>query len=321
LTLHKSPLEHVPVMCKEVLEHLALEPGHRVLDCTVGGAGHSAEILARIGPDGFLWGIERDPRTLERASARLVAKGSWFRLIHANFAELEALAAKCEIGELDAILLDLGTSIFQLKEAERGFSISQDGPLDMRMNPDEDSPSAAELVNTSSEATLKNLFQNYGEERFSGRIARQIVQQRQKQPFCRTAELAACIADVVPRRDKIHPATRVFQALRIAVNDELGALETVLPVAMRLLKPGGRLAVIAFHSLEDRLVKQAFRHWSQTCVCPARQPVCTCQHQPLLARSGKAFRPSDAEIKLNPPSRSARLRVAVRCRPEPVELN
>lgn len=314
LDLHRTPLEHIPVMSEEVLESLAPKPGDRVLDCTVGGGGHSALLLERIGPQGFLWGIERDPRTLDRARARLEQVGHPFQLIHANFADLETLATHWQISDVDAILLDLGTSIFQLKEAERGFSLSQDGPLDMRMNPAEATPSAADLVNTWSEAELKHLFQTLGEERFSGRIAYALVKARQQQPFERTAQLAECIAEAVPRREKIHPATRVFQALRIAVNDELGAIEAVLPAAIRLLKPGGRLAVISFHSLEDRRVKQAFRHWSQACLCPPRQPVCTCQHQPLLVRPGKALRPGEPEVRANSPSRSARLRVAQRCK-------
>ncbi|MGV3526696.1 MAG: 16S rRNA (cytosine(1402)-N(4))-methyltransferase RsmH [Candidatus Sericytochromatia bacterium] len=309
--MHKT-LNHYSVMCREVLEHLALQPGDRVLDCTTGGAGHSTAMLEQIGTTGFLWGIERDPRTLERAKERLAATGFPFELVHGNFAELAELAQQHQISGLDAVLLDLGTSIFQLREAERGFSFLADGPLDMRMNPEEGVPSAADLVNTWSEAKLKDVFQTYGEERFAGRIARTLVESRRRQAFERTLQLAEAIEAAVPRRDKLHPATRVFQALRIAVNDELGALKTVLPLAAALLKPGGRLAVISFHSLEDRIVKQTLRTLSATCICPPRQPVCTCQHQPLLERPGKALQPSDLEVRENPPSRSAKLRIARR---------
>ncbi|HEY9839244.1 MAG TPA: 16S rRNA (cytosine(1402)-N(4))-methyltransferase RsmH [Candidatus Obscuribacterales bacterium] len=307
-----SSLSHYPVMCKEVLEHLDLQPGSRVLDCTVGGAGHSSAILERIKADGFLWGIERDPRTFLYARERLAETGDSFCLIQGNFADLDELALQYQIADLDAVLLDLGTSLFQLREAERGFSFMADGPLDMRMNPEEGGPSAAVVVNTWSEAELKELFQTLGEERFSGRIARAIVSTRRQQKIERTVQLAELIAGAVPKRDKLHPATRVFQALRIAVNDELGALKTVLPAAVKLLRPGGRIAVIAFHSLEDRIVKQSFRHLHASCICPPRQPICTCQQVPLLEKPGKALFPSDQEVRENPPSRSARLRVAKR---------
>lgn len=308
-------LKHYSVMCEEVLENLDLQPGNRVLDCTVGGAGHSSVMLKQIGADGFLWGIERDPRTLARARERLAATGHPFELIHGNFAELEQLADQYGIVALDAVLLDLGTSIFQLREAARGFSFMEDGPLDMRMNPDDGEPSAADLVNTWSETELRDLFRSLGEEKFSGRIARVIVEKRKREPFTRTVQLADVIAGAVPFRDKIHPATRVFQALRIAVNDELGALKRVLPVAVNLLKPGGRIAVIAFHSLEDRIVKQTLRTMSVSCICPPRMPICACQHQPLVERPGKALFPSDQEVSENSPSRSARLRVARRLSP------
>lgn len=306
-----ASLSHYPVMFKEVLEHLDLQPGSRVLDCTVGGAGHSAAILERIGREGFLWGLERDPRTLPLARERLAQVGNPFCLIHGNFAELEQLAQQYQISDLDAVLLDLGTSIFQLREAARGFSFMEDGPLDMRMNPTE-GDTAADLVNTWSEAELKELFQNLGEERFSGRIASAIVSMRRRTPFETTRQLAELIASAVPKRDKIHPATRVFQALRIAVNDELGALKTVLPVAVELLRPGGRIAVISFHSLEDRIVKQSFRSMHASCICPPRQPVCTCQQVPALEKPGKALFPSDQEVRENSPSRSARLRIGVK---------
>ncbi len=305
-------LKHYSVMLEEVLEFLSPQPGEQFLDCTIGGAGHASELLTRVGKEGFLWGLERDPRTLELATRRLSAVGHPFQLIHGNFADLEHWVQKFEIPQLDGILMDLGTSIFQLKEAERGFSLLSDGPLDMRMNPEENTPSAADLVNSLSENELKQLFKEYGDERFSGRIARWIVEAREQTPFTRTRQLAELVAKRLPQRDKIHPATRIFQALRIAVNQEYKALEDVLPLAVRLLKPGGKIAVISFHSGEDRRVKQAFRDMSQSCVCPPRQPICTCDTEALLARPGKLQKPGTSEIQENPPSRSAKLRTARR---------
>lgn len=305
-------LMHYPVMRKEVLEFLSPKAGERILDCTIGGAGHASALLTEIGPEGFLWGIERDPRTLELATRRLSAVGYPFELIHGNFAALSHWADVYRIPPLDSILMDLGTSIFQLKEAERGFSLLSDGPLDMRMNPQENTPSAADLVNTLGVNELKALFKEFGEERFAGRIARWIVEARASVPFTRTRQLADLVAKRIPQRDKIHPATRIFQALRIAVNQEYKALEDVLPAAVQLLKPGGKIAVISFHSGEDRRVKQAFRALSQTCVCPPRQPICTCDTKPVLERPRKMQVPGKSEVQENPPSRSAKLRTAYR---------
>lgn len=310
--MHKHDLEHFPVMCEEVLEYLAPQEGDVILDGTVGGAGHGSVILQKIGPNGYYWGIERDPRTLDYARERLAQVGHPFSLIHGNFADLDSLAKAYAIAPVDLVLLDLGTSMFQLKEAERGFSLREDGPLDMRMNP-HTGETAADWVNSRSEQTLKDMFRELGDERFAGRIARAIVESRRQVAFTRTRELTTLIERVVPRKGKIHPATRVFQALRIAVNDEYKALEQVIPAAVEILKPGGKIAVISFHSGEDRRVKQAFRLMSQDCICPPRQPICTCDHKAILERSGKAIKPSEQEVKLNPPSRSARLRVAKKC--------
>ncbi|MBT9546628.1 MAG: 16S rRNA (cytosine(1402)-N(4))-methyltransferase RsmH [Candidatus Sericytochromatia bacterium] len=304
-------IEHYSVMLREVLDWLNLQAGQRVLDCTLGGAGHSLEMLKAVGSQGFLWAIERDPQTLERARIKLESLGYPFQLIPSNFAELAFLAEQYGISELDAVLLDLGTSLFQLKEPERGFSFLNEGPLDMRMNPQEPVPTAADLVNHLSEAELTRIFQVYGEERMARPIARALVATRGKTPFVTTIDLAQAVEKVMPRRgQKLHPATRVFQALRIAVNGELDALERVLPVAVKLLKPGGRLAVIAFHSLEDRPVKLFMRKLATDCLCPPRQPICTCQHRAQLRLLTRAVKPSEAEVLENSPSRSARLRVA-----------
>jgi 16S rRNA (cytosine1402-N4)-methyltransferase len=304
-------IEHYSVMRREVLDWLNLQAGQRVLDCTLGGAGHSLEMLKAIGPQGFLWGIERDPQTLERARTKLSSLGYPFELIPANFSDLEILAEQYHISDLDGILLDLGTSLFQLKEPERGFSFMTEGPLDMRMNPQEPVATAADLVNQLSEAELTRIFQVYGEERMARPIARALVAKRDHKPFVTTTDLAQAVEKVMPRRGKkMHPATRVFQALRIAVNGELDALERVLPVAVKLLKPGGRLAVISFHSLEDRPVKLFMRELAKDCLCPPRQPICTCQHQAQLRLLTRAVKPSEQEVLENSPSRSARLRVA-----------
>lgn len=293
------------------MRFLALSPGDRVLDCTVGGAGHGLAILSAIGEQGFYWGLEQDPRTFQLASSRLASQPNPYSLIADNFANLEAIASAHGIAELDAVLFDCGTSLFQLKDPTRGFSFQEDGPLDMRMNPHVGA-SAAEIVNTWPESRLKQLFSQRAEERFSGRIAAAIVKQRRQAPFQRTSELSELIVQVVGYRERIHPATRVFQALRMEVNQELESLEQALPVAVSLLKPGGRIAVISFHSGEDRVVKNSFRQMSKDCICPPRQPVCTCQQQASLGKPAKPVSPSEQEIKRNPPSRSARLRVATR---------
>lgn len=298
-------------MLREVLDGLNIQPGSRILDCTVGGGGHSLEMLRQAGSTGFLWGIERDPEVRLKAELRLQHLGFPFQLIAGNFGDLASLASAWKIQDVDAILLDLGTSLFQLKTPERGFSFLREGPLDMRMNPQEPIASAADLVNTLSEAELTHIFRTYGEEPMARPLARAIVIQRKKKPFCTTTQLATLAERVIPRRgQKLHPATRIFQALRIAVNRELEALEKVLPVTLELLKPGGRLAVIAFHSLEDRCVKQFMRQAAKDCLCPPRQPVCTCQHRAQLKLLSGALKPSANEVMQNPPSRSARLRIA-----------
>lgn len=308
--MHTPPIAHYSVLYREVLELLAPAPGHQILDGTVGGAGHSRALLSRIGSEGHLWGIERDTDSYQRAQALLAEVGHPFTLIHGNFADLPALAETFQIPPLDGILLDLGTSMFQLRQPERGFSFMAEARLDMRMDPYEAIESAYDLVNFWSEAQLADIFFRYGEERAARRIARRIVEQRRQRPITTTTELAEVVTQVVPRTGKIHPATKIFQALRMAVNREMEALELVLPAALNQLRSGGRLAVIAFHSLEDRQVKQFFRAAATDCVCPPRQPICTCDHRAIgrLVRT-KATQPSEQELAENPSSRSARLRV------------
>ncbi len=301
---------HISVLLAPVVALLAPQSGAVIIDGTVGAGGHAAALLEAAGPDGRLLGIDQDMSALALARARLAPFGARVYLAHACFDRMAELAAEAGIEAADAILLDLGVSSMHLDDPARGFSFLRDGPLDMRMNPDGVGPSAEEIVNTWSESELADLIFRYGEDRLARSIARRIVQAR---PLASTLALAQVIEAAVPMRlrEKIHPATRTFQALRIAVNDELGALERVLPQAIGLLKPGGRLGVISFHSLEDRIVKQVFRDESTDCLCPPEQPVCTCGHRASLRLiTRKPVTAEAAEVALNPRSRSAKLRVA-----------
>lgn len=301
---------HIPVLLREVLDGLKVQPGGRYIDATVGGGGHAAAILERSAPDGRLLGIDRDPEVLERARERLRPFGERVVLAHGSYAELRRLAVRHDFLEVDGILFDLGLSSWQLSDPHRGFSFQIEGPLDMRYDPGQGIP-ASEIVNRWPEKELAALIRRYGEERYARRIARAIVRHR---PIWTTTELAALIARMVGRgRDDLHPATRTFLALRIAVNDELSALEQALPQAVSLLKPGGRLVVIAFHSLEDRIVKTFFQREARDCLCPPQVPVCTCGHRATLRLiTRKPIRPSEEEVRVNPRARSARLRIAER---------
>ena len=304
-----EPGGHVSVLYDEVLTWLQPRSGGLYIDATLGAGGHAVGILIASHPDGRLLGLDADPGAVSFASKILDSFGERVVLRSANFCQIGEVAGALGLEGVDGILMDLGLSSRQLDDAERGFSFSQEGPLDMRMDPDR-GQSAADLVNTLSEADLSNLLWKYGEERQSRRIARAIVAER---PLTTTGQLADLVTRVVGRREKIHPATRTFQALRIAVNEELDALRQALPQARDLLRPGGRLAVIAFHSLEDRLVKQFYRQESRDCVCPPELPVCMCQHQATLrVLTSKPVRPTAGEIARNPRSRSARLRIAER---------
>jgi 16S rRNA (cytosine1402-N4)-methyltransferase len=312
-------MAHIPVLLEETTEGLALHPGAAAIDGTLGGAGHAEAILAATSPDGRLLGIDQDPAALERAAKRLAGFGERFVARRGSFRNIAALAADAGFAAVDAILLDIGISSFQLDEPERGFSFQAEGPLDMRMDPN--GPlTAAEIVNEWPQDDIANIIYKYAEEGRSRRIARDIVAAR---PLRTTTELANVVARSLGghKGQRIHPATQVFQALRIAVNDELGALEEALPQAVTLLAPGGRLAVISFHSLEDRIVKQFMQREARDCICDtlpgyvrsrAPQP-CRCGHKAtvkLITR--KPVQASEAEVKENPRSRSARLRFAER---------
>ncbi|MBN1954610.1 MAG: 16S rRNA (cytosine(1402)-N(4))-methyltransferase RsmH [Anaerolineae bacterium] len=295
---------HVPVLLQPVLAFLNVRPDSTYLDGTVGGGGHAEAILSQSAPSGQLLGLDRDQEALAAARQRLAPFGQRALLRHGSYADLPELAQ--ELIPVDGVLLDLGLSSRQLADPQRGFSFSQEGPLDMRFDPAEDSPTAADLVNTLSVKELTDILYRFGEERQARRIAEAIFRAR---PLRSTTELAQLVAGVARRTGHIHPATRTFQALRIAVNQELETLSAALPRIIELLAPGGRLVVISFHSLEDRIVKRFIRTESLDCICPPEIPVCTCNHRARLAvLTAKPVRPNTAEIEANPRSRSARLR-------------
>ncbi|MCE5313620.1 MAG: 16S rRNA (cytosine(1402)-N(4))-methyltransferase RsmH [Armatimonadota bacterium] len=307
------PEYHKPVLVNEIISLLDPREGGVFLDGTLGGGGHSEAILERIGSDGILIGIDRDPEAIEYAGQRLKRFGESVRLVRANFRDLGSVLESLGVGELDGALFDLGVSSHQL-DAERGFSFSRDEELDMRMNPAEGTASAADIVNIYSEQNLADLIWRYGEERYSRRIAKAIVERRGAGRITRTGELAEIVVSAIPAKNRwqqdIHPATRTFQAIRIVVNRELEAVEEGVPAAIEALKIGGRVAVISFHSLEDRIVKNTFRRYAGHCECPPRLPECRCGAKKVLeVVTKKPVIPSADEIRDNPRSRSSRLRV------------
>ena len=298
-------------MVSEVLTALAVEPGGRYVDCTLGGGGHAEAILEAATPGGTLLGIDRDPDALAQARARLSRFGDSIETVEANYSEVESICRERDYVPVNGILFDLGLSSLQLADAVRGFSFQREGPLDMRFGPDQE-VTASYWVNDAGEEDLADILWRFGEERDSRRIARAVVERR---PFRTTTELTKAVEQAVGRGSKgqSHPATKTFQALRIAVNQELASLVDALPRALGLLGFGSRLAVISYHSLEDRIVKQFFARESRDCICPPRQPVCTCGHIRSLRLVTKgAITPSPAEVRSNARSRSARLRAAER---------
>lgn len=303
---------HEPVLLEEVVAALKPRAGGVYLDGTVGGGGHAAALLARAGQDALLIGIDRDPAALAAAGRRLATLPGRTILVRGNFRDLKAILAEHGIAAVDGVLLDLGVSSHQVDQAERGFSYIHDGPLDMRMDPSAPQ-SAADLVNNLSADQLSRLFSEYGEERYARRIAAAIVATRQSCPITRTSQLAALVSRAVPAaaRSDGHPAKRVFQALRIAVNDELAVIAPAIRDAADVLAPGGRIAIIAFHSLEDRIVKETLRELARGCICPPRQPICTCGRQPAVALiTRKPITASAEELARNPRAHSAKLRIA-----------
>ena len=304
---------HVPVMLEEVLSFLQPRSGQRFIDCTVGGGGHALEIVKLILPDGKLVGIDRDEEALRAAADYLEPYSGNVILEKGNFADLEAIADRLGMRAADGVLLDLGVSSRQLESAERGFSFRYDAPLDMRMDTAQ-AVTARELINSLSERRLAELIWKFGEERWAKRIAKFIVDRRARRPIQTTFELAETILAAIPagaRTETIHPATRTFQAFRIAVNRELESLQAGLDAAVRLLAPGGRVCVLSYHSLEDRMVKQAFAKHAGRCVCPPALPVCACgveKRVKVLTR--RPVVPSEEEVRANPRARSAKLRAA-----------
>ncbi|MFC2012797.1 16S rRNA (cytosine(1402)-N(4))-methyltransferase RsmH [Chloroflexota bacterium] len=301
---------HIPVLLEESIEALAIQSGGRYIDCTLGGGGHAAAMLNHSAPGGQLLGIDADPDAIRVARAKLKSYGNSVLLINDNFVNLQAICTKYGFRPVHGILFDLGLSSLQLEGGNRGFSFQQDGDLDMRLNPNQET-TAADIVNTLPETKLSHLVSTFGEEARSRRIARHIVQER---PVLTTMQLAQIIERAVGgRRGRIHPATKTFQALRIAVNRELLHLEASLKQAIDLLGFEGRLVVISYHSLEDRIVKQLMREESQDCICPPGTPVCICGHTARLRLITKRIiSPSPEEVRRNPRSRSAKLRIAER---------
>ena len=312
--LQRTEADHIPVLADEVRELLAVQPGETVVDATFGAGGHARLLAEDLAGSGKVVAIDRDPGAkayFDRFKARA---GVDVRFLRGDFALVLSQLAANDV-KADAILLDLGISSMQIDRPERGFSYATDAPLDMRMDPSSEQTAAA-IVNTWDEKELVTVFRRYGEERFAAPIARAIVRRRAERPFTRTGDLVDLIKLAIPtpaRFGEGHPAKRVFQALRIAVNDELGQLEAALPAAVAMLRPGGRLAVISFHSLEDRIVKRFFAAGAKGCTCPPEFPVCVCGKEPTLRLlTRKPVRPGARETESNPRAASARLRAAVK---------
>lgn len=304
--------KHEPVLMNEVIEGLKIRPDGIYVDGTLGGAGHSGEILKRL-DSGLLVGIDQDDAALAAARKHLESIGDNFQLVKGNFVDMPAILKALHIEEVDGILLDIGVSSHQFDSAERGFSYRFDGPLDMRMDRTM-SLRAYDIVNTYSEKDLAKIIKSYGEERWADRIAQFIVKERKEAPIATTFQLVTVIKKAIPkkvRQEGGHPAKKTFQALRIAVNRELDVLESSIPEMVRLLKPGGRLGIITFHSLEDRIVKNSFQYLYKDCICPPRQPICTCgKKREIEIVTRKPVTALDEELKRNHRAHSAKLRIA-----------
>jgi len=304
---------HTPVMLDEIIAYLNCKPGNRYVDCTVGGAGHSRAILEKIYPDGLLIGIDQDADAITNATRLLKPFGANVRLFHENYVHLPNLLSQLNILKVDGIIADLGLSLYQLENSGRGFSFQKNEPLDMRMNAAA-AITAADIVNNETQTQLETIFRDLGEERWARKIAQKIVMVRAEQQIRTSGELVKVVCDAIPGRAlhqrKKHPATKVFMALRIAVNRELEVLEAFLDSALDCLNPGGRMCFLSFHSLEDRIVKKRFRLWEGNCTCPPDFPECVCHPEKkvkILTR--KAVRPTERELAANPMARSACLRV------------
>ena len=304
---------HISVMPEETINGLVTDLSGTYVDCTLGGAGHSRRIADMLKPEGRLIGIDQDIAAINAAKERLADCSCQIDIVQSNFKELEAILVQQGAENVDGVLFDLGVSSHQLDTAERGFSYMQDAPLDMRMN-QEAELSAYDVINGYEEAELNRIFKEYGEERWSKRIAEFIVKARKDKPVETTGELVDIIKKAIPAAVRNgaggHPAKRIFQAVRIEVNDELGILENAFRTAVRHLKPGGRIAIITFHSLEDRIAKTVLKEMASGCICPPRLPVCMCGHKPEIKLIGKAAAASAEELENNSRSKSAKLRIA-----------
>ena len=308
-----SAFIHEPVMLPEVLEWIRPMAGGVYCDGTLGGGGHSGAILQAAGPDAVLYGIDRDETAIAAATERL-QQYPGFHAIHGNFHDARRLLEEAGAPKLDGVLLDLGVSSPQLDTPERGFSYHEDAPLDMRMDRSQ-GRTAAELLNTAEEAELAGIIRDFGEEKWAARIAKMICEHRAGKPMETTFDLVSAVDAAIPkavrRKEDGHPARRTFQAIRIAVNDELTPLDQAVCELVDCLKPGGRICIITFHSLEDRLVKRCFQRLQHPCICPPKAPVCTCGRKPVVRiLAGGAIKPSEEETGRNPRARSAKLRVA-----------
>ena len=306
---------HIPVMLNEVIHYLNCRPGKTYTDCTLGGSGHAKAICERILPDGLFIGIDQDIDAVTNAQKALQSYSSNIHLFHGNFNNLPRYLARINIDAVDGILLDLGLSLHQLERSGRGFSFQKDEPLDMRMDR-RSATRARDLINDLKEDALRNMFKELGEERWSKQIARGIVKRRRQGKIETSRQLARIVSEAVPRRKaetRIHPATRVFMALRIAVNRELEVLSGFMAGVADWLNPAGRLCVLSFHSLEDRIVKQQIKAMEKGCICPPKLPECVCGKKPVMhSLTKKVVRPTQAEVARNPMARSTRLRAAVR---------
>ncbi|HIS41160.1 MAG TPA: 16S rRNA (cytosine(1402)-N(4))-methyltransferase RsmH [Candidatus Aphodovivens avistercoris] len=315
-----TPYRHTPVLLAECLEYLNLEPQHTFVDATLGGAGHSLEAAKLLGPEGTLVGIDQDDAALEAAGSKLgtLPEGARPRieLLHGNFGDMDELLLSAEVPGVDAFLFDLGVSSPQLDVPARGFSFKENGPLDMRMDPGKQTLTAEEIVNTYNAADLARIIRAFSDEKWASRIAEFIVRAREDAPIVETAQLVDIVKAAIPasaRRAGGHPAKRTFQALRIEVNGELDVLRRGLEAAIRWLNPGGRVAVISYHSLEDRIVKETFSSLANRCTCPPDLPVCRCNRPPVVkVVTRRPCLPSEDEVERNPRARSAKLRVAER---------
>ena len=313
-----SEYRHIPVLLAECLEHLNLQPQHTFVDATLGGAGHSLEVARQLGPQGTLIGIDQDDAAHAAAVKRLNELPDEQRpnieLVHGNFGDMDELLLQCEVPGVDAFLFDLGVSSPQLDVKARGFSFKENGPLDMRMDPGKQTLTAAEIINTYNATDLTRIIRMYSDEKWASRIADFIVKRREQAPIETSEELVEVIKAAIPasaRRAGGHPAKRTFQAIRIEVNSELTVLKDGLEAAVRWLNPGGRLVVISYHSLEDRIVKETMAAGANRCTCPPDLPVCVCGKKPILeVITRKPIVPSAEEVERNPRARSAKLRVA-----------